>query len=81
MSTQHPYKHLEKTPLWKVVRRAVREMNKNGDLELQTAEEYVVGYLVQEVAAAGFEHVSELHVGEKILRVVEVKDVPKKKIA
>ncbi len=52
--TPHPYTELEGTELWKVVRKAVRELTKNGDLDLQTAESHVVGYLAKSLNHAGF---------------------------
>ena len=72
MNTDHPYKDFERSPLWPVVRKALRDLKKNGDVELQTAEVYVVGYVAQALAEAGFRQVSELRRGDRTVEVVEV---------
>ena len=73
---QHPYADLEDSPLWPVIRKAVRDLAKNGDLDLRTAEPYVVGYVAQALDRAGFRQVSEVRRGARVLRVVEVRDEP-----
>jgi hypothetical protein len=45
----HPYEELEGTPVWNRVDRAVKALLKNGDLELTTRREYVVGYICQNI--------------------------------
>ena len=50
----HPYREYQGTPLWSVVQKALRDLTNNGDLDLQTAEAYVVGYLVKTIDDASF---------------------------
>jgi len=50
---EFPYRHLMKHPAWAAVNRAVEELESNSDLELQTARQYVVGYLVQQLVENG----------------------------
>ena len=42
-----PYKDYLTHPAWKVVEQAMRDLETNNDLELQTPSRYVVGYLLQ----------------------------------
>ena len=46
---KHPYERWEKTATWKHVARAVSDLLRNGDIELTTAREYVVGYICKTV--------------------------------
>jgi hypothetical protein len=41
----HPYKEFEKTRLWKVVDKGVRDLEGNQDLKVLEHREYIVGYL------------------------------------
>ena len=70
--TKHPYSDLQDSPLWPVVEKALRDLAKNGDFELQTAEPYVVGYVTRALEEAGFQQVSQVRHGTRVLRVVEV---------
>lgn len=72
--SSHPYENLEGAALWKVVRKALRELAKNGDLDLQTTEAHVVGYLAQSVDKASFRQVSDLHEGARAIRVIPVRE-------
>ena len=74
MKQEHPYRDLESSPLWPVVRRVLRDLAKNGDLDLATAEPYVVGLIARRLDEAGFRQVSDLRHGDRTLRVVEVAD-------
>lgn len=49
MSRQHPYKSLEGHSVWKAIEKAITELEANGDLELSTARELVIGYLTKSV--------------------------------
>ena len=49
----HPYEDLEQTPLWRTLQRAIEELRKNGDIELTTAPEYVVGYVARSLERDG----------------------------
>jgi hypothetical protein len=71
---KHPYQQYEKLPIWKALDNAVSELVRNGDLEEQTAREYIIGYLAKTLTEEGFQQVAELHSGHKVLRVVEVRE-------
>ena len=53
MSDRHPYTRFEGTPLWRALERALDDLVTNRDLVETTRREYIVGYLCQEVVAAG----------------------------
>jgi hypothetical protein len=48
----HPYEEFARTPIWNRVDQAIKMLLKNGDLELMTRREYVVGYLCQRIGKA-----------------------------
>jgi hypothetical protein len=48
----HPYAELEGTPLWDNVDRAIKALLKNGDVELTTRREYVVGYICHKIRSS-----------------------------
>ena len=50
---KHPYSAYEHDPAWAVVRRALAELEENGDFSAATAEAYLVGYLVKALEEAG----------------------------
>ncbi len=50
MQSSHPYSEFENTEHWKVVDAAIRDLEKNEDVKLETAREYVVGYLCKKLA-------------------------------
>ncbi len=45
------YDEYKYTPLWRALASAVRELEANGELKIETAPEYVIGYLYQELVA------------------------------
>jgi hypothetical protein len=47
----NPYKQFEKLHTWKIVAKAIDDLEQNGDLELKTSREHVVGYLTQQLVA------------------------------
>ncbi len=49
----HPYKEFEETMLWKTIKDGIVELERNRDVELTTAREYVVGFLCQKLIAQG----------------------------
>ena len=71
---RHPYQQYEKFPIWDALDRAIDELIKNGDVEEQTARQYIVGFLAKSLTDEGFQQVAKLHSGRKILHVVEVRD-------
>ncbi|MEW4212085.1 hypothetical protein Q0O85_26565 [Priestia megaterium] len=52
----HPYKHLEGTPLWKVIDKGINNLVENKDLEETTSREYIVGYLCKLINEAGIKN-------------------------
>jgi hypothetical protein len=40
-------------PAWRVLDAAINELDAIGDLQLQTARRYVIGFLIKELARAG----------------------------
>lgn len=49
----HPYRDLENSPAWNAIATAIGELESNRDLQLTTDRVYVIGYLCQQLAAAG----------------------------
>jgi hypothetical protein len=43
---------LEGTPVWNSVDRAIKALLKNGDVELTTRREYVVGYICHKIRSS-----------------------------
>lgn len=54
MSSNHPYAEFESTDLWKNISLLIGELEKNDDLKITTAREYVIGYLCQRLLESGF---------------------------
>lgn len=52
----HPYKHLEGTPLWKVIDKGINNLVENNDLEEATSREYIVGYLCKLINETGIKN-------------------------
>jgi len=48
----HPYSTFENTPLWRALEQAISDLEANGDIQLATATEYVVGDLCRAVVHA-----------------------------
>ena len=48
----HPYQRFEGSDLWRLLDHEIGELEGNGDLELTTARQYVIGYLCQQLVAA-----------------------------
>ena len=69
---KHPYQDYEDTPVWAVVQKALRDLKKNGDLDLKTAETYVVGYVAKALDEASFRQVLQLRRGDKPAGLAEV---------
>lgn len=49
----HPYKAHEGTALWAAIDQELASLQKNGDVELRTAREYVVGALCERLTKVG----------------------------
>lgn len=49
--TARPLADFQHTPLWRAIAKALADLEASGELVVETAPEYVVGYLCQELAA------------------------------
>ena len=50
-SSSRPFPEHRGTPLWKAVERTIAELTTTGEISVNTAPEYVVGYLCRELVA------------------------------
>jgi hypothetical protein len=50
---RHPYVEFENTPLWRAVKKALRDMEDNQDLAINEWHQYVVGYVCRQLAVRG----------------------------
>ena len=48
-----PFDEFRDTPLWKAVAATIAELTATREIRVDTAPEYVVGYLCRELAAKG----------------------------
>jgi hypothetical protein len=46
----HPYVKFEGTQLWRTVKKALSDLEKNQDLELKEWHQYVVGYICKQLS-------------------------------
>ena len=46
-----PYEHYRDTALWAAVAAVLAELQANGEVRVDTAQEYVIGYICRELAA------------------------------
>ena len=59
---KQPFKEYRDTPLWRALAGAMKELEANRDIVLETAPEYVIGHLCQQlvvrklVVPAGLEY-------------------------
>lgn len=44
-----PYAHYQNTEEWAIIERLLKDLITNQDIELKTALEYVIGYIVREL--------------------------------
>jgi hypothetical protein len=47
----HQYDEFRHTPLWRAVEALVQDLEASGEIKVETAPEYVVGFLCRELAA------------------------------
>jgi hypothetical protein len=47
----HIYEKYENTPLWRAIAGALKELEASGEIKIETAPTYVVGYICQELSA------------------------------
>lgn len=45
----HPYTNYENNEIWRVVEKSILDLIENQDIEITTKEEYVIGYITQQV--------------------------------
>jgi hypothetical protein len=43
----HPYAAFEDSAIWRIVDKAIRELEENQDIELATARQYVIGLICE----------------------------------
>lgn len=48
----HPYVEYEGTPVWRAVKKAVRDLDENQDIDLTEWHQYIVGYICKKLSAA-----------------------------
>jgi len=46
----HPYVEFEGTELWRIVKKALSDLERNQDIELKEWHQYVVGYICKQVS-------------------------------
>jgi len=51
MSGARSYEEYRNTPLWHAVARVVGDLEASGEIKVETAPDYVVGYMCRELAA------------------------------
>ncbi|HEX6599759.1 MAG TPA: hypothetical protein VF034_10595 [Gemmatimonadaceae bacterium] len=49
----HQYTAYQETHLWRAVASVVADLQASGEVRVETAPEYVIGYLCRELAAKG----------------------------
>ena len=49
--SSRPFAQYQHTMLWRALERALADLQRSHELTLETAPEYVIGYLCQELAA------------------------------
>ena len=48
--TQQPFAEYRNTPLWRALSGALTELEATGEVKIETAPDYVIGFLCQELA-------------------------------
>ncbi len=76
MTKNHPYEELEKLPIWKVLRKGIKDLEANGDLEARTSEQYIVGYLAKLLSQSNLLAERNGKIAKPSARI-KVRDVPK----
>jgi hypothetical protein len=51
VSQARQYDEYRNTPLWRAVQSIVAELESSGEIKIETAPEYVIGYMCRELAA------------------------------
>ncbi len=46
---KHPYKGYERLRIWSLVEKAILDLEKNNDIEVNTKKEYIIGYLCESI--------------------------------
>jgi len=71
VSADFPYRAWMTHPAWAIVDNALAELEDNDDLELRTARRYVIGYLLQQLAAQGLVPPADGPMGAKFRGVLK----------
>jgi hypothetical protein len=56
-----PFPEYQHTPLWAAAASAFAELQATGEIRIDTAPDYVIGYLCRELAAQGVVDPTALH--------------------
>ena len=51
MSSQRAYDEYRNTPLWRALAGIVADLESSGEIKVETAPDYVIGYMCRELAA------------------------------
>ncbi len=51
MTTRGSYEEYKGTPLWRALAGVVADLEASGELKVETAPDYVIGYMCRELAA------------------------------
>ena len=66
MKKLNPYTHYQNTEEWAIIERLLKDLMANQDIELKTAPEYVIGYIVRELHS-----IRDLQQHEKVFKNIE----------
>jgi hypothetical protein len=48
----HPYEKYEPTEIWVIIRKSLRELEKNNDIVITTHKNYVIGFLCKALSTS-----------------------------
>lgn len=51
MTAAHSYDEYRHTPLWRAIAGVVADLEASGEIKVDTAPDYVIGYMCRELAA------------------------------
>lgn len=51
MTAQRAYDEYRNTPLWRALAGVVADLEASGEIKIETAPDYVIGYMCRELAA------------------------------
>lgn len=44
---QSPYENYKKSNVWNIIKKALKDLEENKDIEITTRDEYIIGYIVK----------------------------------